>query len=310
MSILKRVASAALALTLVAGTSGMPVFAAEAAPENGDYTATIHFHNASNPSSYSMCDSIFAHTADVTLTDDAAKVTVYVAYPIPAFSDQGTDGTITNVSMTYNETTYNGDVDITTKAVKTFDTTGALFGVTAGDELATEAVSFSLPRAAVDSFADGIKTSARVNVVMNSQQDFVVKLTDMQKTTVPAESKSQSANVTAEIAAPAPDYEVTIPESIAMGSLSAETDNTKEYTVEVKAENLGTGKVEVAATAKGELLSGENKLAFSNSFGRQSTSETKSLTGVITVKAANVQKAAAGNYTGTTNFSISYYAGE
>ena len=168
MSILKRVASAALALTLAAGMSGMPVFAASAAPENGDYTATIHFHNASNPSSYSMCDSIFAHTADVTLTDDAAKVTFYVAYPVPSFSDQGTDGTIKDVKMNYNETDYEGMLDIATKAVKTFDTAGALFGINAGDELTTEAVTVSLPRAAAESFADGIKTSAYVNVVMNT----------------------------------------------------------------------------------------------------------------------------------------------
>ena len=89
MSILKRAASVAMVLTLAAGLNVMPVLAAETAPENGDYTATIHFHNASNPANYSMCDSIFAHTADVTLTDENAKLTFYVAYPIPAFSDQG-----------------------------------------------------------------------------------------------------------------------------------------------------------------------------------------------------------------------------
>lgn len=310
MSILKRVASAALALTLAAGMSGMPVFAASAAPENGDYTATIHFHNASNPSSYSMCDSIFAHTADVTLTDDAAKVTFYVAYPVPSFSDQGTDGTIKDVKMNYNETDYEGMLDIATKAVKTFDTAGALFGINAGDELTTEAVTVSLPRAAAESFADGIKTSAYVNVVMNTNTEFVAKITDLTKVVAPTESKTQSAEVTAEVAAAAPTYDVTIPASVAMGTLSAETDNTKEVTVNVTAENLGTGKVEITTAAAGELKSGDNKLAFANSFGTQSTSESKELTGVITVKAADVQKAAAGNYTGTANFTINYYAGE
>ena len=310
MSILKRVASAALALTLAAGMSGMPVFAASAAPENGDYTATIHFHNASNPSSYSMCDSIFAHTADVTLTDDAAKVTFYVAYPVPSFSDQGTDGTIKDVKMNYNETDDEGMLDIATKAVKTFDTAGALFGINAGDELTTEAVTVSLPRAAAESFADGIKTSAYVNVVMNTNTEFVAKITDLTKVVAPTESKTQSAEVTAEVAAAAPTYDVTIPASVAMGTLSAETDNTKEVTVNVTAENLGTGKVEITTAAAGELKSGDNKLAFANSFGTQSTSESKELTGVITVKAADVQKAAAGNYTGTANFTINYYAGE
>ena len=310
MSILKRVASAALALTLVAGMNVMPVFAADAAPENGDYTATIHFHNASNPANYSMCDSIFAHTADVKVTDDAAELTFYVAYPIPSFSDQGVDGTVKDVKMTYDGTAYDGTSDITTKALKTFDTTGALFGINAGDELATQSVTVSLPKAAVDSFADGIATSAYVNVFMNATQDFVVKVTDMQKVVAPTESKTQSAEVTAEVAAAAPTYAVTIPESVAMGTLSTTEDSTKDFTVNVTAENLGTGKVEITTAAAGELTSGSNKLAFANSFGTQSTSATADLNGTITVKAADVQKAAAGNYTGTANFTINYYAGE
>ncbi len=310
MSILKRAASVAMVLTLAAGLNVMPVLAAETAPENGDYTATIHFHNASNPANYSMCDPIFAHTADVTLTDENAELTFYVAYPIPAFSDQGADGTIKDVKMTVNETEYAGTLDITTKEKKTFDTDGALFGIKAGDELPTEAVTVSLPRAAVDSFGDGIDTSAYVNVFMNTTQGFKVKLTDLTKVVAPTETSSQSANVTAEVAAPTAAYSVTIPQSVAMGTLSAEKDTTQAFKVEVTATNLGTGKVEVSTAAAGELRSGENKLAFANDFGTKSATETTSLTGNITVKAADVQKAAAGNYTGTANFTINYYAGK
>ena len=310
MRTLKRFASAALALTLAAGMNIMPVFADETALANGEYKATIHFHNASDPVNYSMCDSIFAHEAEVSLTDTDAELTFYVAYPIPAYPEQGTDGTITDVKMTYNGSEYTGTSDIETKAKKTFDTTGALFGITAGDELATQAVTIELPREAVASFSDGIKTSAYVNVVMNSNTDFVVKITDMKKVTVPTNTSEQSAEVTADVAAAAPSYEVTIPESISMGTLSTANDNTKQFKVNVTAENLGTGKVEVTTAASGELTSGSNKLAFANSFGTQSTSETKDLTGTLTVKAADVRSAAAGNYTGTANFTINYYAGE
>lgn len=310
MSILKRVASVAMVLTLAAGLNVMPVLAAETAPENGDYTATIHFHNASNPANYSMCDSIFAHTADVTLTDENAELTFYVAYPIPAFSNKGADGTIKDVKMTVNETEYDGKLDITTKEKKTFDTDSAGFGIKAGDELPTEAVTVSLPRAAVDSFGDGIDTSAYVNVVMESTQNFKVKLTGLTKVTAPTETTKQTATVTADVAAPTAAYSVTIPQSVAMGTLSAEKDTTPAFTVEVTATNLGTGKVEVSTAAAGELRSGENKLAFANDFGTKSATETTSLTGNITVKAADVQKAAAGNYTGTANFTINYYAGK
>ena len=310
MSILKRVASAALALTMVAGMSAMPVFAAEAPQENGTYTATVHFHNATNPANYSMCDSIFAHTADIELTDDAAELTFYVAYPIPAFSDQWTDGTIKDVKITYNDTEYTAESDITSKETRTFDTANTLFGINAGDELATQKLSVSLPRAAADSFNDGLETSAYVNVVMNSAQNFVMKVTDMQKAAAPSESEMKSAEVTADVAAPAATYAVTIPESVAMGTLSATDDNAKEYTVSVTAEKLGSGKVEITTNAAGELKSEENTLAFANNFGTQSTSETAELTGTISVKAADVAKAAAGNYTGTANFTINYYAAE
>lgn len=313
MSILKRVASATLALTLAAGLNAMPVFAAEGNTyENGNYTATVHFHNGTNPANYSMCDSIFAHKADVVLTDDNAELTFYVAYPIPNYADQGTDGTIKDVVMTYESEKYTGNSDIETKATKTFDTTNALFGIKEGDELPTQAVTVSLPRAAVDSFEGGISTSAFVNVVMNSTQSFVVKVTDMKggNSEEATETTEQSATVTAEVAATAPAYDVTIPESIAMGTLSTTDDSTKEFEVAVTAANLGSGKVEVTTAATGKLESEGNELAFANSFGTQSASEDATLTGTITVKADDVAKAAAGNYTGTATFTINYYAGE
>lgn len=117
----KRLASSVLAIGMLASMSSISAFAADAGLANGDYKGTVHFHNASNPANYSMCDPIFAHEADVVLTDANAELTVYVAYPVPAFSDQGTDGTIKDVTITIGEDTYNGESDITTKAVKTFD---------------------------------------------------------------------------------------------------------------------------------------------------------------------------------------------
>lgn len=312
MNLFKRAASAALALTLAAGMSGMPVFAAASAElENGTYKGTVHFHNGSNPASYSMCDSIFAHETDVVLTDDAAAVTVYVAYPIPAFADQGTDGTIKDVVMTLDGNDYTGVLDIDTKAVKTFDTTGSLFGINAGDELTTEAVTFSLPREAVDSFEEGIETKAYVNVVMNMNQDFVVKITDLAKSgDIPdaTEQTEQSMEVTAEVEAVPASYSVTIPEAVAVGTLSAEADTSREYAVEVEAQRLGAGYVQVDTQAGGELVSEANKLAFTNTFGSQKTSESATLSGAIVVKGDDVKAAAAGNYTGTVNFTISYYA--
>ncbi len=306
----KKIFSAVMACAMAASVSAVGAFA-DSTVENGTYTGTIHFHNATNPANYSMCDSIFAHEADITVTDDSAKLTFYVAYPIPAFSDQGTDGTIKDVKMTVGETTYECDSDIETKAEKTFDTTGALFGINAGDELTTQAISISLPRSAVDSFEDGIETSAYVNVVMNSTQSFFVKITDLEKVVPATETSIQSATVTAEVVAPAPTYDVTVPESVAMGTLSTTEDNTQNIDVAFSSENLGEGYVNVTAAASGKLTSGENSLVFTNDFGTQKfTADTDKLSGTITVKAADVAKAAAGNYTGTVNFTIEYYAAD
>lgn len=95
-----------------------------------------------------------------------------------------------------------------------------------------------------------------------------------------------------------------------MGTLSASEDNTMAYEVKVEASNLNGGKVEVETGAKGNLTSGENTLAFANDFGTQEAAETTTLHGNIKVTAADVAKAAAGNYTGTADFTISYYAAQ
>lgn len=317
---IKKIAAFALSAVMALNMCAT-VFAAEAEPTtqaNGDYTGTIHFHNASNPANYSMCDSIFAHAADVTLTDTNAEVTFYVAYPIPAFSDQGTDGTIKDVTMTVEGQTYTGRSDINTKAKKTFDTAGALFGINAGDELATQAVTVDLPRSAVDSFDDGIDTSAYVNVFMNATQDFVVKITDLKaKETTGNDNTEDTENeksmeITAEVAQPVsePSYTVTVPASAALGTLSADEDTSVKYDVTVKASDLN-GTLSVTAPETGKLTSDGNELTFTNSFGTKTVTadtEETTLNGTLKVAAADVKAAAAGNYTGTTTFTIFYTA--
>lgn len=47
--------------------------------ENGAYTGEIHFLNGDGSGKRSICDPIFAHEADVILTDEEAEITFYVA---------------------------------------------------------------------------------------------------------------------------------------------------------------------------------------------------------------------------------------
>ena len=313
----------ALSGVLMAGVLGTMMcstaFAAGAADlADGEYKGTIHFLNGNGNGSYSMCDSIFAHQADVTIEGDDASIDFYVAYPVPSFPDQGTDGTIKDVQLTIDETTYDAISDIETKPEKEFDTAGALFGINAGDVLPTQVLSVTIPKATLDQAAEGgIATSAYVNVVMNTTQNFFMQITDLtpvETTGGDTETDEQSMEITANVEEKVskPEYSVTVPSSVAMGTLSSTEDTEVGYNVDVKAANLG-GTITVSAPGEGTLVNGQNKLAFTNQLDNNTVSEDTegtALAGKITVKGADVASAAAGNYTGTTNFTITYAAAE
>lgn len=118
-----------------------------------------------------------------------------------------------------------------------------------------------------------------------------------------------------------PSYVVTVPSSISMGDLSIVKDNVKEYEIGVSTQDK-EGAVTVSAPGGGELYSGKNSLDFSNDFGTQTFTVGKEklldiktdtgdiqgtkLKGKITITGEDVSKAAGGNYTGTTTFTIRY----
>ena len=308
--VLSGAVAAAMMTTMMCGTA----LAAE--PADGSYTGEIHFLNANGSGNSSMCDPILVHEADVELTADSAELTFYVAYPIPSFQDQGTDGTIKDVVFTVDGTEYAAESDITTKPEKEFDTDAALFGISAGDSLPTQVLTVELPRDVLDDLEAGtVSASAYVNVVMNSTQNFFVKVTDLQSTGGTQEPGGETQNtqdmqITADVeeAVSEPEYTVTVPSSVEMGTLSAEKNSELDYAVKVEAENLD-GTLTISAPESGSLTSSDNKLAFANNFGSQTvtadTADTE-LSGKLTVTAEDVAAAAAGNYTGTTTFTISY----
>ena len=289
---------------------------------DGDYTGEIHFLNANGSGDYSMCDPIFVHEAELALTADNAELTFYVAYPIPSFPDLGTDGTILDVVLTVDGTEYTAESDTTTKPEKIFDTESSLFGITEGESYPTQVLTVDLPRDAVDDLEAGtVSASAYVNSVMNSTQNFFIQVTNIQSVggeteepdqpEVPAE-ETQDMQISADVeeVVSTPDYTITVPSTVALGTLSTEEDNSLPYTVDVAASNLN-GTLSVSAPETGNLTSGDNTLAFANSFGTQNvTADTENgkLSGAISVSASDVAAAAAGNYTGTTTFSITYAA--
>ena len=281
---------------------------------DGNYTGEIHFLNANGSGNYSMCDPIFVHEAELALTADNAELTFYVAYPIPSFPDLGTDGTILDVVLTVDGTEYTAESDITTKPEKVFDTTASLFGITEGESYPTQVLTVDLPRDAVDDLEAGtVSASAYVNSVMNSTQNFFIQVTNIQSVggeTEPADTEDMQITADVQEVVSAPTYTVTVPGSVELGTLSTEEDNSSPYTVDVAASNLN-GTLSVSAPETGNLTSGDNTLAFANSFGTQNVTadtENSKLSGAISVSASDVAAAAAGNYTGTTTFSITYAA--
>ena len=309
---LNKIVSGAAAAAMLGTMMCTTAFAADYT--DGDYTGEIHFLNANGSGNYSMCDPILVREAELALTADNAELTFYVAYPIPAFPDLGTDGTILDVVLTVDGTGYTAESDITTKPEKVFDTTVKLFGITEGESYPTQVLTVDLPRDAVDDLETGtVSASAYVNSVMNSTQNFLIQVTNIQSVggeTEPADTKDMQITADVQEVVSAPSYTVTVPPSVSMGTLSADKDTSKEYNVDVKAENLN-GTLSISAPETGNLTSGDNTLAFANSFGTQNvTADTENgkLSGAISVSASDVAAAAAGNYTGTTTFSITYSA--
>ncbi len=311
---LKKLMTGALSVAMLGTMMCSTAFAADYA--DGDYKGEIHFLNANGTGVASMCDPIFVHEAEMTLDADSAELTFYVAYPIPAFPDLGTDGTILDVVLTVDGTEYTAESDITTKPEKVFDTTSGLFGITEGESYPTQVLTVDLPRDAVDDLEAGtVSASAYVNSVMNSTQNFFIQVTDLQSVggtphEPSADTKDMQITANVEESASAPSYTVTVPSSVELGTLSTEKDNAMVYAVDVKASDLN-GTVSVTAPESGSLTSDGNTLAFANSFGTQNVNadtENTKLSGTISIGKDAVSAAKAGNYTGTTTFSITYKA--
>lgn len=327
---LNKFLSAALTVAMVGTTFSATAFAEDSQIQqldNGTYRATLQCLHETKEQ-LSMCDPMFVHTADVTLTDDSMDVSVYLANPVPAFPEQGADGTVKNVKITIGETQYEFTSDMETKAEKKFDVSNSLFGIEAGESYTTQGLSVNLPRTALEELQVGAKVDAYVNVVMNSDQVFRFRLSGFVPTesvkdpepekdpvpeTDPAVKETKSAQITADVAEQIsePSYSVVVPEKIALGTLSAEKDNTASYDVKVIAKDLNGSSVTVGAVEAGKLLSGKNEIAFTNTFKSQTVSQDTAEAGVtfngnINVSKTAVEKAAAGNYTGTTTFTINF----
>ncbi len=124
--------------------------------------------------SNSMSNPMFIKEADVEEVGDNVKFTVYVAFPVPAFNNMGTDGTLKNFFINYGGNKYDGVSDITTKPLKPTREDNAVFGFKEGELITTQVITTTLPKEAMDE--EILAAGAFVNVVMNTDVNFRIKL--------------------------------------------------------------------------------------------------------------------------------------
>ena len=281
--------------------------------DDGDYTAQLSVMHATEVGTPSMGRIVYDHDVDIHIQDGQAQLQIYSPYG-EAVKALAPNGPINSLSITVGDQVYQGVSDITTQQERCFEEAiefPNIISIPAGSVMASQCVTVTIPVEALDAAADtGLMASANVIPMGAVEHKFV--LSDITKAGAEApqatEASQHSLMLSADVAAPEASYTVEIPEVIALGTLSAEQDNTTAYTVPVTAKNLGAGHVEVSAPAEGALSSANSSLAYTNSFGTQSFSQNGQLSGSFTVTAADVASAAAGNYTGTVLFDISYFA--
>ena len=152
-----------------------PVFTA---PKNGVYDATVTMLHEYKEQS-SMCDPMFDAKAEIVVKDDTATVTILVANPVPAFPDQGADGTVKNMFIDYGGQHYAFESQLGTDAMMTAKVSSPLFGFETGSQYPAQVLTVTLPSQAIG-VGSRLATNAYVNVVMNSDQIFRMNLTSLE----------------------------------------------------------------------------------------------------------------------------------
>ncbi len=120
------------------------------------------------------------------------------------------------------------------------------------------------------------------------------------------EEKQVTISATKSVAtAPAPDYEITIPETVVVPDLVAGQDASVQYSVTVDLKD--TKSVTVSSCTEGVLTSSDGgELPFTNSFTTETCTEGGLKYGKVTISAEDIAKATAGAYAGNVTFQFSF----
>lgn len=313
----KKIMSAVLATAMVMSMSVMSASAAGTfvPTEDGTYTSTmVEAYKYYTPADLSMCNGVFAGEVDLTIDGEWADLTLYVCNPTPSWGGLET-GVLSDVTITFDGVEYAGDltsIGMTddNAVIKSYTQDASFFGIVAGTNYVSDTMEFRIP---TEALASNLHLTAWVNLVMNSEQDFWLDIDFVEPTAdttpdadVDTTVDTQSVDVYATVLANESDFTVVVPEEITFGDLATNEDTVVKYDVEVSNFVKGNDNASVQVVSRdGVITAGETSIDFTNSFGTQTANEVATLSGELTVKAADVAAAPAGDYVGTVTFAIS-----
>lgn len=124
----------------------------------------------------SMANDMFAKNVDMSVKGTDTTLKFYVANPVPKFPNLGAEGSILRFFIEYNGNKYMAESDITTKPLKPMREQHGDFGLEKDKENTTQILTVKLPTAALFGSEVILKAGGYVNVVMNKDVDFRIKL--------------------------------------------------------------------------------------------------------------------------------------
>ena len=292
----------AAALT-VCTVSSFAMFGASAAegPEtyaDGEYTAKLTLMHETKPEA-SMASAAFDADMELVVDGDSTQVIVYGFLPT---GDPSTPP-VKNFHLMLNEEQLMAQIPEGPLVDRVADYTKSLFKITAGETYPAQRMVFNIATSDIAQLTAGVMAGANPT---GMPRPVAMRFSISGITPVSVETSRQTMQLTAAVAPSAPNYSVVIPDVLGLGRLTDEYDNTITYPVTVNATNLQGGSVVVEAPESGSLTSGSHSLAYTNSFGRQTTSASAELDGTFTVAADAVAHAASGDYVGYVTFTIGY----
>lgn len=176
------------------GTNGSGTGGTSANEKDGNYTCKVSMRKNDDINTVSMCNALFYSQADLKVSGNNTKVTLYVIDPIPNYASEGTP--LSNVKFIANGKTYSASVDSGNKVSRYFGA-NEQFISKAGNYYASP-ITVTIPTSAVENSKNGkVKFSAYVNAVMNSTQEFYVVFSDWEKGETESSGEAEEIDETA-----------------------------------------------------------------------------------------------------------------